>query len=242
MKRAQNYFKQKESWSSLLMMASLVILALALSPIFIGAVSAQTLNSTVSDNSPAPMVIEADDAGNVVMRGEVTAINGSSMSVESWGGTWTVRTNGESSVVPVGNGNGDLSGISVGDFVGVDGVFATDQDMTVDASFVRNWTTDPVVGAFDASAMVTTDMTIDSDAGSMIMYSGTVDEVDDSSFTFTDDFNSTYAVFVGGEVGVVNNDDEVRSFDDIDAGDQVELDGTAIGDFVTTSLVRITSE
>ncbi|OGG41592.1 hypothetical protein A2837_00150 [Candidatus Kaiserbacteria bacterium RIFCSPHIGHO2_01_FULL_46_22] len=230
--------------------------ALFLLPLRFLAVYAQTLTSPAPEETPAPMVIDADDAGNVVMRGQVTSVEDNSMTISSWGGEWTIRTTMSSAVTPATEVAGNLSAISNGDFVGVEGVFATDEEMTVDASFVRDWTTDPLPGVFEVDTIVDTTGTVSVSTGTeevedgeveevvpdMITYSGEVDRVDDTSFTFTDDFGSVYTVTVDNEVAVVNDNSEVRELEDVDIGDSVELDGVANGTVITTAMVRITSE
>lgn len=104
---------------------------------------------------PAPMVVDIDNAGNALVRGVVQSAGADSITLTSWGGTWTVQMAEGGSVVPAGTGGtGDLSSIPVGDFVGVDGTVTADQTMTVNATFVRDWTTDPYTGpaAFTAPA------------------------------------------------------------------------------------------
>jgi hypothetical protein len=61
--------------------------------------------------------------------------------------------NQNGSVIPNGAaGTNDVSAIRVGDMVGAEGMMAEDADFTIDASFMRDWTTNPLAGAFDASA------------------------------------------------------------------------------------------
>jgi|GEM_PF-1494320 len=231
-----------------------LLAVLFLLPLRFLAVHAQTETFSGSDEAPAPMVIEADDVGNVVIRGQVTSVDDNSLTINSWGGEWTIRTTVSSTVEPATGVSGNLSGIRSGDFVGVEGVFATDEEMTINASFVRDWTTNPLIGVFDNdSDSITTDTSVDDDdvsvdaedtsTADIITYSGIVDQVDDSSFTFTDDFGSVYTVTVDDEVAVVNDSNEIRELEDIDAGDTVELDGTATSNnFITTAMVKITSE
>ncbi len=95
--------------------------------------------------TPAPIVVSAQNNGTILIRGVVEEVSANSMTVRSWGGTWTIRTNAMSTVVPAGSVKGDLASIAPGNFVGVQGSVASNQEFTVDATFVRNWTTDPYV-------------------------------------------------------------------------------------------------
>jgi hypothetical protein len=106
--------------------------------------------------TPAPMVVDIDSAGNILIRGVVASAGTDSITVTSWGGTWTIQTDSTSSVIPNGTGGmSDLSAISVGDFVGVDGTVSQDTSMTVDAQLVRDWTTNPWTGATGDSSTTT---------------------------------------------------------------------------------------
>lgn len=105
-----------------------------------------------SGSTPAPMVVQITSSGNALVRGTVLAVQPSMITIRSWGGIWIVRTNSSSTVIPSSGSVGDLSGISVGDFVGVDGTLGTDQIYTIDAGLVRDWTTNPYVAPSSAAS------------------------------------------------------------------------------------------
>lgn len=90
---------------------------------------------------PAPVVVEVDNSGRILMRGIVTETNADTLTLKSWGGTWTIRVGAGSTIIP-----GNLAAITVGSFVGVDGQVAGDQALTIDATVVRDWTTAPYTG------------------------------------------------------------------------------------------------
>jgi hypothetical protein len=107
----------------------------------------QTLAVAAPGEYPAPMVIDIDDAGNALIRGTVQSTGSDSITITTWGGTWTIQTDDGDSVVPAGTtGTDDLSAIRVGDFVGAEGTVSTGNAMTLDARFVRDWTTNPFTG------------------------------------------------------------------------------------------------
>lgn len=97
----------------------------------------------MSGSTPAPMVLDVSSDGSVLLRGTVRSISESTMVVDSWGGTWIVRTAG-ARFGAGSSGIGSIADISVGDFVGLNGTIAQDQLVTVDATFIRDWTTNPV--------------------------------------------------------------------------------------------------
>lgn len=120
---------------------------------------AGTLQET--DSFPAPMVLDVDNAGNVLVRGVVQSVGTDSLVLDSWGGSWTIQFDEESVIVPSGpEGLNDPSEVSVGDFVGVDGVITAEDDMIVTATFARDWTTNPYTGP-DAPTTTGTGTTTD---------------------------------------------------------------------------------
>lgn len=96
------------------------------------------------DSTPAPMVVDIADDGTVLIRGVVESAGTDSITIMTWGGGWTVRTTSVSTVFSSGNNSGgNMSAISVGDFVGVMGRVNVNEGFTVDADIVRDWTTNP---------------------------------------------------------------------------------------------------
>lgn len=102
--------------------------------------------------TPAPMVVETDASGTTLIRGTVASVADDRITISGWGGDWTVRLATEGSVAAQGTTGASLSGISAGDFIGAQGVMAADAEWTIDASFVRNWTTDQATSGSGAAA------------------------------------------------------------------------------------------
>lgn len=102
---------------------------------------------------PAPVLVEVNSSGDALVRGTVRSIDGTTLALDSWGGTWSVRTDGARVVSGGVTGAAELSSVSVGDYVGVEGAVVAEEGMTIAATFVRNWSTDPYTGA-DAPAPV----------------------------------------------------------------------------------------
>ena len=106
----------------------------------------------MTEETPAPVVLEIASDGTALLRGTVTEVGTDTLTVESWGGLWTIRVNDDGTVIPTQNGTttpNDLGGFAVGDFVGAEGLIDGDAAMTINTSFVRNWTTNPLTDAFD---------------------------------------------------------------------------------------------
>ncbi len=80
------------------------------------------------------VVLTVASNGDTVLRGVVTAISGSSLSVKTWGGVWTI----DLSKLPSGFQQTDAAKIKVGDFVGVNGIMDQTTQIIV-AKFERIW-------------------------------------------------------------------------------------------------------
>jgi|GEM_PF-2067516 len=100
----------------------------------------------VAQSAPAPMVLDISSDGTALVRGVVTAVDQNSITISTWGGPWVIRTETSQVVAGAPDGTAGISAISPGDFVGAEGQIATDAPLTVDAAFVRNWTTNPYTG------------------------------------------------------------------------------------------------
>lgn len=94
---------------------------------------------TTTPQSPAEMTVQIGPHGNVLLRGTLMSVTASStLTVKSWGGTWTVNVPSGARVVPE---NGSLANFKAGDFVGVQGMISPNSsDWTVTAEIVRDWT------------------------------------------------------------------------------------------------------
>ncbi|MBI3627605.1 MAG: hypothetical protein HY220_02575 [Candidatus Sungbacteria bacterium] len=92
-------------------------------------------SSVMMMHPPRPMVLTVSNSGHGLLRGVVTSVATSSISVASWGGIWTVTMAANTTIVP---SNG-LSGIAVGDYVGVSGGVSGDSPM-INAEYLRDWT------------------------------------------------------------------------------------------------------
>lgn len=125
-----------------------------------------TTPQTDTANTPAPVIVDIRSDGTALVRGSVTQAGADSITIESWGGSWTIRMNDDGAVIPPGNGGqNDASAIQVGHFVGVEGMVARDGQLTIDASFVRDWTTNPYTGALLDTGATDLPVTVSPDTG-----------------------------------------------------------------------------
>lgn len=215
--------------------ASSIVLSLALVVTALFAIPASAQNSTTT--APMPMVIEADGSGNILLRGTVQSRGDNSIRVQSWGdSTWTVNTTSSSTVTPLGpNGPGDLSGVNNGDFVGVQGTINQNQDMTIDATIVRNWTAAPATTG--NSTENTPAETPSPTATQSTLYIGTVSSSGGAPLEITDSNGTMYAVDASNAV-LWNTARSTISFADIQPGDTLRIEGVLVGNILTASIVR----
>ena len=102
-----------------------------------GSMHADTMkpSAAMMMHPPAPMVLSIDINGMGRIRGVVTSVGTDTIMIAAWGGTWTITSDGATSVFPRGS---SLSDIHVGDFVGVMGMVSEDSPM-VAATLIRDW-------------------------------------------------------------------------------------------------------
>jgi hypothetical protein len=108
--------------------------------------SIMPLNVSALAPTPAPVVIVAGSAGDVLIRGIVRSATTDSVVIQSWGGPWTLRMISGGSVIAGAASAEDMSGIAAGDFIGAQGHISATEPYTVDVTLMRDWTTDPYPG------------------------------------------------------------------------------------------------
>lgn len=190
---------------------------------------AQTSATTVT---PAPEVVQVNADGSALIRGTVASTGAGSITINSWGGAWTIRTsNGNANVVPAGSGGAsDMSALSVGDFVGAEGTVATDQPWTMDATVVRDWTTNPIVSVNTAPSgplpPLTTPPLIKNPS---MTVSGVVSNANNGTFTLTNANGNAYTVSTGSNAFMLNSNGDSLNSGDIQNGDAVTVTGVNTG-------------
>lgn len=217
-------------------------------PSTISATSPLTVSADVPTNTPAPVVLETDLEGNTLLRGVVRAIGSNSLIIQSWGGTWVVRISSSATVEPTGAFANDISQISVGDFVGVMGVMARDQILTVDGTFIRDWTKAPPVETTTISAR---DQSIPSSEGgantttetsvtktNLNLYTGSASNIGDTTFTLTDANGTVYTVNILPDTTLWNEARETISLSNIEENHSIRINGTLDGSTITATVVR----
>lgn len=100
-----------------------------------GAQAGGGTNGTVTPK----IVLDVNGNGRVLLRGTISNIGGNSLTVNGWGGPWTINVGSNTQILPPAAGN-NLSRFKTGDFVGVQGTINQTSPWTIDATLVRDWT------------------------------------------------------------------------------------------------------
>lgn len=95
-----------------------------------------TPSSMMMMHPPAPTILSVESNGMGRIRGVVSAVSTTSISVATWGGIWTITADAHTQIVPAGY---SLSNIKVGDYVGAMGSVSEDGPVLM-AKVLRNWT------------------------------------------------------------------------------------------------------
>ncbi len=202
-------------------------------------VSVMPASYPAAGTTPAPMVMDVDSSGTVLMRASVKSIDTNSIVVDGWGGTWIIRTNAATQVISnAPNATGDVSAISVGDFVGVSGSMARDQIYTVDATLVRDWTTSPLTVVSTPSTTTTTTSTSTTSSATVPLYTGTASAIGADSFTLTSLDGTEYTVMTDSNTVFLNTARATIAFSDIESGDSIRINGSLSGSTITAGVVR----
>lgn len=89
-----------------------------------------------SGTGSSPVIVTISPRGDVLMRGTIESITDGTLTIKSWGGIWTVKTNLATEVIGPTN---TLADFKVGDIAGVRGEMAHDTSFTIDAKTIRAW-------------------------------------------------------------------------------------------------------
>ena len=219
----------------------LILSAVVALPVF-----AQT--TTVATPTPAPVttaapasaatseqpILQVGAAGKVLLRGTIASISAGVITVNSWGGSWTVDVASGASILPAAAGN-DITQFKAGDFVGVQGTVSPSASWTISATLVRDWT---------YRAAVVQQQQQNVQAAHQVMqaaprdYIGTASAVGASSFTLMAANGTSYAVNVSSGAEIVNLNWATITLANIKSGDNVRVYGVNASGTVTASIVR----
>jgi hypothetical protein len=179
-------------------------------------------------------ILEVDPEGKVLMRGTIVSVGSKSLTVNSWGGTWTVNVSPTTKVLPEATGN-DLTNLKQGDFVGIQGTVSQSSQLTIDAVLIRDWTYHQTLNQERQQNIKSANALKKSMAPKN--YVGTASNVSDNSFTLTiNGVANTVNVAPGAKI--VNRNWITIKLSDIKDGDNVRVWGTNDNGTITASIVR----
>ena len=196
--------------------------------------SAQTATSNASGEPahPQPMILNIGRNGRVLMRGTIASIAGNILTVNSWGGAWTVNVGSSTDILPTASG---LAGLGVNDFVGVEGTVSSNGPWTIDASLVRDWTARQALGT-EVRQNVQEARQIRK-ANRPRDFVGTASNVSGTAFTLTAN-GAAYTVDVGSGTEVVNRNWIKMPLGSIQTNDKVRVWGTESSSTIVAQIVR----
>ncbi len=199
--------------------------------------SAETATPTTASSVPSrpqPMILQVNGNGKVLLRGTIASISSGVLTVNGWGGVWTVDVGSSAEVLPAAAGN-DLSEFKTGDYVGVQGTVSQAAPWTIDATIVRDWTYRSAVNAQgkqnaqEARQIMNANRPRD--------YVGVASSVNGTSFTLTVQ-GTAYTVNVASGAEIVNKNWVTMPLSSIQSNDNVRVWGVASSSAITAQIVR----
>ncbi len=212
-------------------LATAAILATALAASAQTTVPAPTAVTTTNE----PQVLNVGQNGNVLLRGKIASIANGTMTVQGWGGTWTVNIPASASVFPAAAASNYATAFQTGDFVGVQGTIDTSANWTVNATLVRDWTYRTALTSQEkANAQAAQGIR----NGYPRDYVGTASNVSASSLTLTASNGTAYTVNPGANAEIVSRGWATLPFASIQNGDNVRVYGVNASGTITASIIR----
>ena len=207
-----------------ILFASLLVLATAATiPVF-----AQTATTAQQP------ILHVGAAGKVLMRGAIASVTAGSLTVTSWGGTWTVSVGSGAQVLPVAVGN-DITQFKAGDFVGVQGTVSQSANWTIDATLVRDWTYRAAVVQQQQQNVQAAKQAMQ---GGPKNYVGTASNVSASSLTLTVSNGTVYTVNPASGAEIVNRNWITIPLSSMQNGDNVRTWGVNASGTIAAQIVR----
>ena len=216
-----------------LVTTGIAVVAILASALVAGAQTATTTPATTSSAAhDYKMVVNANAAGNVLLRGTIDSVGSGTLTVKSWGGDWTVNVPSSAEVLP----GGDMSKFSQGDFVGVSGMVSQSGNWTVDAKVVRDWTYRTTVNTEAKQNQQAVRQTMQSERPKV--YVGTASAVTASSLTLTASNGTAYTVDIASGAKLLNKSWLSLAVTDIQNGDTVRVFGVNANGTISATVVR----
>jgi hypothetical protein len=197
----------------------------------------------VVQTTPAPasvpgqqMILHAEANGKVLLRGTIDSVSGSTLTVKSWGGDWTINVPASAEVFPAA---ATLASFKVGDFIGIQGSVNQNASWTVDATLVRDWTERQVVR--DEIKNNVQSARQEMRANTPRTLQGTISNLSGQTFTLTTDNGVVYSGALTSNAKILMNNWLTLDFSRVQNGDIVRVWGPVSSSTITGSIFRDTS-
>ncbi len=218
----------------LITVAGIAVGAAILATALIASAKTATTTTTTTPAASQPMILQVNKDGKALLRGTIASISNGVLTVNSWGGTWTVNVGSSAQILPASAGN-DITQFKTGDFVGVEGTIAQGSLWTVNATLIRDWTYRTAVNT-EVRQNVQEAKQI-RNANRPRDYVGVASGVNGTSFTLTVG-GTAYTVDVASGAEVVNRTWIAMPISNIQANDNVRVWGVASSSTITAQIVR----
>jgi hypothetical protein len=226
-----------------LIAASVLVLAATIAlPVFAQTTATTSTTAVAPATTAAPVattaseqpIIQVGAAGKVLFRGTIASISSTTLTVNSWGGTWTIDVASGASILPAA-ANGSISQFSTGDFVGVQGTVSQSANWTINATLVRDWTYRAAVVQQQQQNIQAAQVTKQSAPRD---YIGTASAVNASSFTLAAKNGTSYTVSVPSGAEIVNAKWITIPLTSVNSGDNVRVYGVNTSGTIIARIVR----
>ena len=212
---------------------------LLLSLVLLFAVGGALTASAQTTTTPAQQIIQIGAAGKVLLRGTISSVAAGVITVNSWGGAWTVDVPSTAQVLPA-SVNNDITQFKTGDFIGVQGTVSTSANWTINATLVRDWT---YIKSTTTQTTTTTPPVTQGSQG-LRAYNGvfgTVSAISGTTLTVTSNAQNggtatTY--IVDASSATVTKAGATSTLSAIAVGDTVMIQGTVSGTSITATTIN----
>ncbi len=189
---------------------------------------------TTTTAHPMPMVLDVTSGGKVLLRGTVQSVSSGSVTVASWGGTWTVNVASTALVLPSGTA---LSSFQQGDFVGVQGSIDSSGNLMVNATLIRDWTARQTLKQQIRTNVQAVRTTMSN--GPRVVQ-GTLSNLDvvAKTFTLTNSAGIAYSVTLNSGVEIIGRNWATITLSQANRGDTVRVYGVVSSTTIAASVFR----
>ncbi len=182
-----------------------------------------------------PMVLQVGAAGRVLIRGTVVSASAGSLSINSWGGVWTINVPSSAKVYPAA-ANDSVTGFQTGDFVGAEGTVDANASWTINAGTVRDWTMKKTVKSQEQQNRTQARQLMNEERPRV--YVGTASSIGTSSLTLTSENGNIYTVNIEAGAKILNRNWSSASISSIQSGDAVRVYGVNSSGTIAATVVR----